>query len=106
MATYRIELSDGNYPKGVRHKATVTTIRQKLDDLRFDQLIMQKAIGSDDPEQEASYARVAALFGVEGVDQAEKNAQAKRMYDELTGFFTALDASTGDNIRGYLGLVG
>jgi hypothetical protein len=106
MATYRIEIASSGYPRGSKHKQLVNSIRETLDSLRFDKLTMQKALGSDDPALAASYARIALLFGVEGVDDADKNAQAKRLYDELTGFFTALDAAGGDSIRGYLGLVG
>lgn len=106
MATYRIELYESNNPRGSLHVQRVRQLREALDYLRHDRLSMQKAIGNGNPAEEASYAHLAAIFGVKGTDQAEMNAQAKRLYDELTGFFTALDAAGGDNIRGYLGLVG
>jgi hypothetical protein len=106
MATYRIELQTGNFPKGNKHKSLVSTMRETFDALRHDRLVMQKALGNDNPALAASYERIATLFGVDGIDQNDKNAQAKRLYDELTGFFTALDAAGGDSIRGYLGLVG
>lgn len=91
MATNHVSL-DRATRHGTEFDDAVRELRENIDLFKHHKETMVQMLSGSSSDA-ASFAYIAAQYGVEGVDQAAKNASAKRMFDELSSMIGNLHAS-------------